>query len=373
MKNVFNRIWFNLCSSLVLAAIWLLTQSSTLLAETSASPKKIGLLISLTGDFAPFGDQARKGAEIARDEIRQQGGNIELYFEDDKCLPGDAVSGFNKLKTINNVDLIIGPGCTGGIMSTGPIAKSSRTPQLALFDTNNEVKRAGDYTFSLGFPSEGEGQKAAEEIHRRGYTKVGVLYETDAWAMVVKEAFIKRFQELGGSITSDETQNPADKDWRSNITKLRSRKPDAVYIVPAYNGGPVLKQIKELGYQVQIFGPDTFGIQEVIDIGGAGAEGVIFTNVVIDEANNDAKNFTKKFEATFKEKPRTFFYCAMAYDAVRMAYQALQDPAGGYTGLKNVKLEHGLVGVSGFDAERMSNIPLGLWTIKDRKFVQIGK
>lgn len=330
------------------------------------------MLLSLTGDFAMFGEQAKKGALVAADEIEEQTGMpVELVFEDDKCLPGDAVTGFHKLKTIDGIGIVVGPGCTGGIMAVAPLARAAKIPQLALYDTNDEVKKAGDNTFSLGFTAEREGESVAVEMRHRGHAKVAVLYETDAWAMIIKSAFSKKFKELGGRVVFDETQSPTDKDWRPNLTKLKGRNPDSIYIVPAYNGGPVLKQIAQLQLKLPIFGPDTFGTPEVIETAGRDAEGVIFANVLIDETSKPAQHFKDRFQKKFNELPRTFFHCALGYDSVHMAYQALQDPAGALAGLKALDYHDSLLGVSRFDAARMSDVPLTLWIIRGGKFVKL--
>lgn len=343
--------------------------SSSIIADPM-SEKKIGILLSLTGDFAIFGQEAKRGALVALDEIKAAGHSApELIFEDDKCLPADAVRGFNKLIKVDRVPIVVGPGCTGGIMSVGPLAQAARVTHLALFDTNDEVKRAGSYTFGLGFASERGAHLAAQEMRRRGYRNAAVLYETDAWATVMRDAFVKKFKEIGGTIVSDETQSPADKDWRPNLTKLRSRNPDSLYLIPAYNGGLPLKQIALFGLKLPIFGPDTFGTPDVVAIAGEAAEGVIFTNVALDEQNKDAQNFIARFNERFGEPPSIYFYAGLAYDGVHFAWQALQHPAGPSEGLKTLRPSRSALGVTGFDATRMSDIPLKLWTIRNGKLM----
>jgi len=62
---------------------------------------KIGVITSLTGSLAAFGEAHKNGYAIALDEINAKGGvlgkKIELDFYDDQSKPDQAVQGVSKL------------------------------------------------------------------------------------------------------------------------------------------------------------------------------------------------------------------------------------------------------------------------------------
>ena len=68
-------------------------------ANTSAA-FKLGGTGPLTGDAAIYGLAAQRGAQIAVDEIKEAGGDIQfaLKYEDDVNVPETAVNAYNALK-----------------------------------------------------------------------------------------------------------------------------------------------------------------------------------------------------------------------------------------------------------------------------------
>jgi len=73
---------------------------------------KIGVITSLTGSQAAFGEAHKFGYAIALDEINAKGGvlgkKIELDFYDDQSKPDQAVQGVSKLVDQDHVAVLLG-------------------------------------------------------------------------------------------------------------------------------------------------------------------------------------------------------------------------------------------------------------------------
>lgn len=69
--------------------------------ENTGSAFKLGGTGPLTGDAAIYGLAAQRGAQIAVDEIKEAGGDIQfaLKYEDDVNVPETAVNAYNALKS----------------------------------------------------------------------------------------------------------------------------------------------------------------------------------------------------------------------------------------------------------------------------------
>ena len=256
----------------------------------------VGMILPLTGNFAFFGEQARSGALIALEEINDS--NFKVIFDDEKCIPREAVLVYQKLKN-DKVDFIIGPACTGSILAVASQVKNDQGKMLAVLDAGEEVSKQGNGIYALGFDSEEEGYLIAEYIIKNNIKKVGILYEIDEWASLVKDAFKKRFVELGGTIVTEEGQDTTDHDYRTSLLKVFNKNPQALYIAPAYNGGYVLKQLKEINKKIAVFGPDTFGINEVITVAGETANGVVYSSVIVNEKSKAAIEFQKRYKQKY--------------------------------------------------------------------------
>ena len=73
---------------------------------------RIGVITSLTGSLAAFGEAHKNGYAIARDEINAKGGllgkKVELDIYDDQSKPDQAVQGVSKLVDQDHVTIILG-------------------------------------------------------------------------------------------------------------------------------------------------------------------------------------------------------------------------------------------------------------------------
>ena len=64
-------------------------------------PRTIGVILPLTGDFGFFGEEARRGIELAFEEIEKAyPARFQLVIEDDGCKAKNAVTAYEKLVTV---------------------------------------------------------------------------------------------------------------------------------------------------------------------------------------------------------------------------------------------------------------------------------
>src|SRR6201981_4196050 len=84
----------------------------TSLAANAQNTVQIGVITSLTGSQAAFGEAHKNGYSIALDEINAKGGvlgkKVELDFYDDQSKPDLAVQGVSKLVDQDSVPIILG-------------------------------------------------------------------------------------------------------------------------------------------------------------------------------------------------------------------------------------------------------------------------
>ena len=348
------------------------------LSVAVASPRKtneeirIGMLLSLTGEFSFFGAQAKNGAEIAAEELRSSGVNVKLFYQDDACLPKNAVDGYQKLVVTDRVNAVVGPGCTGGILAIGPIAKRERMPVLALLDANKQVEGLGDVA-ALGFSSEREAEVIGEELRRRNLHRVAMLCETDAWAELVCRTFRELWNKQDEQLVADELQNVSDRDYRPLIQRCLARRPEAFYFVPAFNGGVFIKQFRMLNSSTPVFGPDTFGIKEVLDIAGKAAEHVVYASVDFKPETQRQKHFLTAYTKEFGEAPSSFYYAALAYDAVQVMASIVSNQVSWPDGLRNSDWSAQTLEAVKFDERLMARIEPVLMTIRDGRFERLSK
>jgi branched-chain amino acid transport system substrate-binding protein len=82
----------------------------------SGPPILVGASVSLSGDFAANGTAAKQGYELWIDYVNSHGGllgrKVKLVLLDDASDPQKAITAYQKLATIDKVDLLFGPFST---------------------------------------------------------------------------------------------------------------------------------------------------------------------------------------------------------------------------------------------------------------------
>jgi len=92
------------------------TSSSGTQSGKSSTPIKIGVSLSLTGDFSADGKAFQQGYQLWADDINAKGGllgrKVTLDIVNDASSPVQVVTNYQKLISVDNVDLVFGPFST---------------------------------------------------------------------------------------------------------------------------------------------------------------------------------------------------------------------------------------------------------------------
>jgi len=110
-----RRLAAALVTSVVVAAA-VVASGSAAHARTSAGPIKIGISLSLSGDFSDSGKAAQRGYKLWRNVVNAHGGvlgrKVELIVKDDTSSPTQASTNYQNFITKDKVDLVFGPFST---------------------------------------------------------------------------------------------------------------------------------------------------------------------------------------------------------------------------------------------------------------------
>ena len=253
-------------------------------------PIKIGFIGPLTGDAANIGQNARAAVEIAVKEVNDTGGingrNLEVIYEDGKC-NGTAAAAANKLIGVDKVPVILGGACSGETSSFASFAEQTKTTVLSYCSSAPALTNAGDYIFR-DYPSDTfQGSFAAHYlIEKLGKKKVAVMYIKSDWGVGIKEVFKPEFMKLGGTIVAEEGYEQTTKDLRSQLTKIKSANPDAVYFLGYTEASiPALKQARDIGLKTTWLGGDGWDDPRIWTETGLAGEGAMYTMVASEPSD----------------------------------------------------------------------------------------
>jgi branched-chain amino acid transport system substrate-binding protein len=295
---------------------------------------KIGAILPLTGDLAVYGDPVKKGMELALEEINAKGGingkPLKLIFEDDFGDPKTAVAVFNKLIDNEKVPIILGPLTSSASMATAPIAEKRKVVQLSTMAGTIDLKYAGDYVFRVFASNEYQSKSVADKaIDIFNAKRAAILYINNDYGEGSKEVIEKRYSERGGKIVAVENFNEGDKDFKTQLIKIKKSNPDIIFALCYWKEGAIiLKQAKELGIKITFLGEDAW-YGPIEEIAGDAVKLLVFSSMAFGEKYKEhpkMQKFIQSFRKKYGKEPDA--YSATGYDAVYLAKHAIE--IGGY-------------------------------------------
>ncbi len=334
--------------------------------QSTATKVKVGLMVPLSGDVAPYGESVKKAAELAVKDLGLED-KMELVIEDSKCEGKEAVTVINKLVGVDKVQAVIGELCSGASIPASAVANQYKVPMISPASTSPELTvNGGEYFFRV-IPSDAlQGAFGAKLVYDKGVRKLAVLYGNEDYGVGFNKVLREEFPKLGGEVVASEAFERKSTDLRAQLTKIKSANPDAIYIIANSldSGVAALKQIKELGLEVMVVVSEGLKADDVLKNAGNAAEGILVTSV-----STGTVDFVSHHKEVYNTEPGPF--AAQAYDAVKALSMALATGADTSEEIKEALKSVTFSGVSGniaFDSNGDVGGNYEVYVVKDGKF-----
>ncbi|NUN06349.1 MAG: ABC transporter substrate-binding protein [Bdellovibrio sp.] len=290
----------------------------------------IGEYDSLTGSDATFGLSTNKGVRLAFEEINAAGGvkgkKLGLITLDDQGKNEEAASAVTRLITQNKVVAILGGVASGRSKAAAPIAQSNSVPFVSPASTNPDVTKAGDYVFRVCFIDPFQGFVMAKfSSENLKHKKVAILRDVkNDYSVGLADVFSAEFKKRGGEIVADSSYQAGDIDFKAQLTQIRSKNPDGIYVPGYYTEvGLIAQQARQLGIKAPLMGGDGWDSDKLSEIGKEAINGNYYSNHYTVESSDPAvTEFIKKFKAKYNETPDAL--AALGYDAARILAAAIE-------------------------------------------------
>jgi len=346
---------------------------------------KVGEFASLTGKEATFGISSHEGTLLAVEELNAAGGvlgkKIELITEDDLSKAGEAATVVNKLIARDGVVAILGEVASSRSLEAAPICQQNKIPMISPSSTNPKVTETGDFIFRVCFTDILQGKILASFAGRTLKAKKVAIF-TDVksdYSKGLAKYFKESFTAAGGQIVTELDFNGGDKDFKGQLTAIKSASPDAIFIPGYYTDVALICiQAKQLGVTAPVFGGDGWESEDLVKIGKDAVEGTYFsTHAAADSPDPRVKNFVEVYRKRWKNQdgtPKTPDAMAMlGHDSVKILAEAMKR-AGTTEGQKvrdALAATKDFEGVSGkitIDARRDATKPMVILQVKGGQF-----
>ena len=297
----------------------------------AAAPVKVGFINSVTGPEAPIGEALTNGADLAMEDLKKKGIELQLIRQDDVGKPQNAMSAFEQLATGDEVAAVVGPYSSAPANAIAKLAEQYKVPLLIPVASKEEITRQGyQWVFRLNAPADQYAKQLIDAALTFGKPKtIAFIYESTDFGSSVATLGKEYAAKKGLKVVGEEAYQKGAADYRSTLTKLRAANPDLVFMV-SYVADAVLlmRQSREVGLKPQAFlgggaGFDTAQFQNEHDISN---DVFSVTQWTPDTGWPGAAEFAKRYEARFGKRPT--YHAATAYEAMMIMGDVVQKAGG---------------------------------------------
>jgi branched-chain amino acid transport system substrate-binding protein len=299
-------------------------------AAPSALEVKIGHVGPLTGGIAHLGKDNENGARLAVEQANAAGTKIdgkEVKFtfvaEDDQADPKTGTTVAQKLVDAK-VAGVVGHLNSGTSIPASPIYNQAGIPVISGSATNPKLTEQGFKTqFRVVGRDDQQGPAIASYLATTKKPKlVAVIDDATAYGEGIANEVEKTLKAANIKVLPREKGTDKTTDWKAVLTKLRGRRPDAVFYGGMdATGGPLLKQGRELGIKGVFSFGDGACTDEMTKLAGPAAEGMLCSQAGIPPQAAD-KRFLEAYKKRFNMDP--ILYAPFTYDAANLLIAAMQ-------------------------------------------------
>jgi len=333
---------------------------------------KIGGVVSLSGPYGIFGDDMRKGVEIA---IEQRGGKvlgkpIQVIWEDDETKPQAAVQKTTRLMA-DGSQMIFGAVSSASTIAIMNIAKQRKIPHLVTMSADDKITLpAGSrYTFRTSNTLGMEQRMALAFAKEKGLKRIyGVTADyqatRDSW-----EWFRKAAEKSGIQIVGADFPPLGNRDFSSIVDKAARSNADGVALfMTGSDAVTIVKQAGQvnLGASKTIFGPVIADETMAAGVGptSIGVQSGVRYHFSVDNPANKA--FVAAFRKKFNEYPSSA--AGEAYDGMAWWLDVVEktgswDKEKWITAFENSTRENSVEGKKTMRACDRQAMQVGLWGV----------
>lgn len=352
----------------VLAGLFLAT--TVLAVPALAQDKKtikLGFIGPLSGGNAAQGLGAQNGFLLALDQANagDYPYHVEAVVLDDAADPQTGVSAAMKL--VNDPDVVAATGHWNSsvALATIPIFHRFQMPMIVWGAispqiTEQNLPEITRVTPTLVTENKPLADWAATTL---GAKTISIIADTTDYGNANTTSFTDFFTAAGGQVVSTDQFPAGTVDFRTMLTGLKDKAPDALYFGGVIADAAILrKQMVEVGLNIPMIGISGFYDPEFIALAGPAAEGTMVSypaaqsNPALEKMDADyaAKGYAEA------ESP----YTKYAFDAANIlleviAKAGIEDKAALAAAIR-ASSHDGALGLTTFDANGQTQIPVAI-------------
>src|SRR5215475_808649 len=296
---------------------------------------KIGVITSLTGSMAAFGEAHKNGYAIALDEINAKGGvlgkKIELDFYDDQSKPDQAVQGVSKLVDQDGVPIILGSYSSESTKAIVGSVSQRETPLIIPTATaDNVMDSKSPWVFRICAGANDYATTTIAFLKANGAPKtMAIVYENTNFGQSNMKAMTLAAKEAGINLVAVESYEAKSPDYKAVLQRVKQANPDVIYFCSyLLDASTLMRQTREVDLNPKYYtsAGTGFAAAEFPTDKGAGrnADFTFSVSQWLPEAKwAGSKEFDAEYFKRFQSHPQ--YHAIQAYAALLVAAQAIHN------------------------------------------------
>jgi branched-chain amino acid transport system substrate-binding protein len=280
-----------------------LSVAAMMAAASAWADVTIGVAGPITGQYASFGEQLKRGAEMAVADLNAAGGvngeKVVLEVGDDACDPKQAVAVANQMVS-KGIKFMAGHFCSGSSIPASKVYEEEGIVQITPASTNPKFTDEGGWnTHRVCGRDDAQGIVAGNFIAKHYKDKkVAIIDDKSPYGKGLADETRKALNAAGVTEAMNESYTAGEKDYTALVSKMKEAGIDVVYVGGYHTeGGLILRQMRDQGMKAQMISGDAFNTAEFWTITGDAGEGMIFTFAPDPRNFPEAKEVVEKFKA----------------------------------------------------------------------------
>jgi len=276
--------------------------AAALATSTAWADITVAVAGPITGQYASFGEQMKRGAEMAVADINAAGGingeQLKLEVGDDACDPKQAVAVANQFVS-KGVKFVDGHFCSGSSIPASKVYEEEGILQITPASTNPKFTDEGGWNVARVCGRDDAQGLVAGNFLAKHYAgkKIAILHDKTPYGKGLADETQKSLHAAGGKEAMYEAYTAGEKDYTALVSKLKEAAIDVVYVGGYHTeAGLILRQMREQGLNAQMVSGDALVTDEFWTITGPAGEGTLMTFAPDPQKFETAQAVVKKFK-----------------------------------------------------------------------------
>lgn len=350
--------------------------------EGSGEVFKLGAFLPLSGSSAAPALECQNTIEAVVEQINANGGingaQVEVTVYDTQTSAEEAVKVATRMVD-EDFNAVVGSLNSGEVLGAGQVLNDAGVFTVCMGTSSTFMEKDWPYIFRPATNASNAAVYVVDMMKELGYEKVAIINGQDDASLTAGDVFEESCKDSGIDVVARESYDSGETDYSAQITSILAKDPEALYVATiGQDGGPMVKQIRQKGWDGFIFNREAFQLYMIDIAGEKESDYVAFPNPYVnyrtlDECDDPfVKDVLQLYYDYAGEMPETdcvykAYDCMLTIqEAAKIAGSndstALKDAAG------QIKIQ-GCGGTLDFTAGDREGYPDGrTWIIKDGKY-----